>query len=73
MSNTRNMSAHSLFMSISSSDQDYFLSSKSFFADYNFGNYYINYVPFQYSLIPSQTGLLFLTLKSNSSFFNNLK
>jgi len=73
MSNTRNMSAHSLFMSISSSDQDYFLSSKSFFADYNFGNYYINYVPFQCSLIPSQTGLLFLTLKSNSSFFNNLK
>ena len=73
MSNTKNISANSLFMSVSSSDQDYFLSSKSFFADFKFGNYYINYVPFTWSLNSDNIGLLFLTLKYNSSFFNNLK
>ena len=73
LSKTKSMSANSLFMAVSSSDQEYFLGSQSFFADFKFGNFYLNYVPYQLPFNSNVKGTLSLTLKYTSSFFKNLK
>lgn len=73
LSKTNNMSSRSLFMSTGYSDQKHFLKMKTLFADIKFGNFYLNYFTTSTSTNAHLHGLLSLSTKFNSSFFNFLK
>ena len=74
LSRTDNISAKSLFMSISFSDQDQFLKMGTFFADIKFSNFYLNYFPTLVNINKySQSNLLSLTVKHGSAFLNFLR
>lgn len=74
LSKTKNISANSLFMSTSYTDQEHFMPAEIFFADVKFGNFYLNEATSHLNIDKHTTNsLLSLTSKYNSSFFNFLK
>ena len=74
LSKTRNISANSIFMSASYTDQEHFMVAEIFFADVKFGNFYLNEATSHLNTDKYTTNsLLSLTSKYNSSFFNFLK
>lgn len=74
LSKTKNISANSLFMSASYTDQEHFMIAEIFFADVKFGNFYLNEATSHLNTDKYTTdSLLSLTSKYNSSFFNFLK